>query len=155
MTAAIRRPGLIAAFALAVAASVAATPASASGSPALASGAKAPATKSQGPQASGGSGGSLPRTSTSITRANTTLPPPRHHGTLRITGSLRDGGTVRAAGLSWRPGKLPPGDRLLSFEIGYYWDACTAAAKCIAGAGTTVTPFAGRRYLVGHADTSR
>jgi len=48
------------------------------------------------------------------------LPPPRHHGTLRVTGSLRDGGTVRAAGLAWRPGALPPGDRLLSFEVGYY-----------------------------------
>ena len=55
------------------------------------------------------------------------LPPPRHQGTLRVTGALRDGGTVRATGLSWRPGALPPGDRLLSFEVGYYWSACTAA----------------------------
>ena len=147
VTAAMRRPGLIAAFALAVAASVAATPASAAGvAPPGPAAARAPATKSQGPQASGGSGGSLPR-------ANT--PPPRHHGTLRIAGSLRDGGTVRAAGLSWRPGRLPPGDRLLSFEVAYYWDACTAAGKCRTGADTTVTPFAARRYVAGHADTSR
>jgi hypothetical protein len=82
-------------------------------------------------------------------------PPPRHHGALRITGSLRDGGSVRAAGLSWRPGRLPAGDRLLSFEIGYYWDTCTAAGQCHPGADTTVAPFGARRYVAGHADTSR
>src|SRR5215472_12527038 len=118
-----RRPSLIAVFALAMAASGVAVPASAAGS--------------------------LPRASTA------TLPPPTHHGTLRITGSLRDGGTVRAAGLSWRPGRLPPGDRLLSFEVGYYWEACTAAGKCRTGADTTATPFAASQYVVGHADTSR
>src|SRR5262249_26033708 len=69
-------------------------------------------------------GGSAPQAST------VRLPPPRHAGTLRVTGALRDGGTVRAAGLSWRPGELPPGDRLLSFEVGYYWSACTAAGQC-------------------------
>ena len=115
--------------------------------PAPASGATAPATESQGPQASGGAGGSLPRAST--------FPAPQHHGSLRISGSLRDGATVRAAGLSWRPRRLPPGDRLLSFEVGYSWDTCTAAGKCRAGADTTATPFAARRYVVGHADTSR
>jgi hypothetical protein len=47
-----------------MAVSGAAAPATAWGSPAPASGAKAPATKSQGPQASGGSGGSLPRVNT-------------------------------------------------------------------------------------------
>ena len=83
------------------------------------------------------------------------LAPPGHSGTLRITGSLRDGGTVRAAGLSWRPGRLPPGDRLLSFEIGYYWAACTATGKCRTGADTTAAPFAASRYVAGHADTSR
>ena len=118
---------LAAAFALAVAATGVATPASASGSPARAS---AP-------------------------RGASTIPPPGHSGTLRITGSLRDGGTVRAAGLSWRPGRLPSEDRLLSFEVGYYWEACTAAGKCAAGAGTGVAPFAARRYVAGHADTSR
>jgi len=51
-----------------------------------------------------------------LARASTVqLPAPRHQGTLRVTGALRDGGTVRATGLSWRPGALPPGDRLLSF----------------------------------------
>jgi hypothetical protein len=83
------------------------------------------------------------------------LPPPRHHGTLRVAGSLRDGRTVRAAGLSWRPGRLPAGDRLLSFEVGYSWQACSAAGKCTAGADTTATPFAARRYVAGHADTGR
>src|SRR5215831_16936884 len=83
------------------------------------------------------------------------LPPPRHQGTLRVTGALRDGGTVRAAGLSWRPGALPPGDRLLSFEVGYYWSACTAAGQCQRAADTTATPFAARRYVAGHADTAR
>ena len=83
------------------------------------------------------------------------LAPPGHSGTLRITGSLRDGGTVRAAGLSWRPGRLPSGDRLLSFEVGYYWEACTATGKCRTGADTTATPFAASRYVAGHADTSR
>jgi hypothetical protein len=62
---------------------------------------------------------------------------------------------VRAAGLSWRPGRLPAGDRLLSFEVGYAWDACTAAGKCQPGADTTATPFAARRYVAGHADTGR
>src|SRR5690349_21323814 len=94
-------------------------------------------------------GGLLPRASASG------LPPPRHAGTLRVTGALRDGGTVRAAGLSWRPGALPPGDRLLSFEVSYYWSACTAAGHCQRAADTTATPFAARRYVAGHADTSR
>jgi hypothetical protein len=83
------------------------------------------------------------------------LPPTRHQGTLGVTGTLRDGGTVRAAGLSWRPGALPPGDRLLSFEVGYYWSACTAAGQCHPAADTTATPFAARRYVAGHADTGR
>ena len=94
-------------------------------------------------------GGVFPRASTSR------LPPPRHQGTLRVTGSLRDGGTARATGLSWRPGPLPPGDRLLSFEVGYYWSACTAAGQCHPAADTTATPFAARRYVAGHADTGR
>src|SRR5215472_7392376 len=83
------------------------------------------------------------------------LPPPRHQGTLRVTGAPRDGGTVRAAGLSWRPGALPPDDRLLSFEVGYYWSACTAGGQCRRAADTTATPFAARHYVAGHADTGR
>ena len=129
MTAALRRPGLIAAFALAVAAAGVAAPASALGSPAAAprgsltraSVSQGLVTKSHGLSASGGframgSGGLAPGESGVLPRASAAkLRPPQHRGTLRITGSLRDGGTVRAAGLSWRPGRLPPGDRLLSF----------------------------------------
>src|SRR6266436_7318614 len=73
-------------------------------------------------------------------------------GRLRITGDLRDGATVAAKGLSWRPGRLPAGDRLLSFEVGYSWQAC-GAKGCVAGADSTATPFAAQRYVVGHADT--
>ena len=77
---------------------------------------------------------------------------PRRHGRLRITGRLRDGGMVAAAGLGWRPGRLPRGDHLLSFEVGYAWRACDQAGRrCVTGAGTTATPFAARRYQVGHA----
>jgi Glycoside-hydrolase family GH114 len=83
------------------------------------------------------------------------IPPPQHHGTLRVTGQLRDGGVVAAAGLSWRPGTLPRGDRLLSFELGYYWQSCPAQGQCVAAADTTATPFAAQRYVVGHADTGR
>jgi hypothetical protein len=81
---------------------------------------------------------------------------PSAAGRLRITGLLRDGGTVAAAGLRWRPGRLPRGDRLLSFEVGYAWQACTPAGgrtRCRSAADTTATPFAARRYIVGHADT--
>jgi hypothetical protein len=84
-----------------------------------------------------------------------TIPAPVRHGRLRIAGRLRDGSVVRAAGLSFRPGKLPRGDRLLSFEVGYAWQSCGSAGKCRAAAGTTVTPFAARRYRAGHADTGR
>src|SRR5215469_1213981 len=62
---------------------------------------------------------------------------PTARGRLRIAGPLRDGRTVRAAGLYWRPGLLPRGDKLLSFEIGYTWRSC--AAKCAAAADSTVT----------------
>ena len=83
------------------------------------------------------------------------IPPPRHRGALRVTGRLRDGGTVTAAGLSWRPPRLPRGDRLLSFEVGYYWRSCPASGPCRTAADSTVTPFAARSYIVGHADTGR
>jgi hypothetical protein len=82
--------------------------------------------------------------------------PPVARGRLRVTGSLRDGGVVRASGLSWRPGPLPRGDRLLTFEVGYAWQACTTpAAGCVAAADSTATPYAAQRYLVGHADTGK
>jgi len=92
---------------------------------------------------------------TATSAGQRTFSPPRHSGRLRVAGDLRDGGTVAAAGLSWRPGRLPRGDRLLSFEVGYYWRACTAPGHCAPAADTTVTPFAARRYVAGHADTGR
>ncbi|MDR2983524.1 MAG: hypothetical protein LBV34_01660, partial [Nocardiopsaceae bacterium] len=52
------------------------------------------------------------------------IQPPVPSGMLRIAGALRDGGTVSAVGLRWRPGRLPAGYRLLSFEVGYAWQTC-------------------------------
>src|ERR1700761_4182703 len=49
------------------------------------------------------------------------IEPPRHSGSLRVAGTLRDGGKVRAAGVRWKPGRLPAGDKLLSFAVAYYW----------------------------------
>ncbi|HEY2078994.1 MAG TPA: endo alpha-1,4 polygalactosaminidase [Streptosporangiaceae bacterium] len=95
--------------------------------------------------------------SASRIRANTAAPAaigrPAAQGRLRIAGRLRDGSTVRAAGLRWRTSLVPRGDKLLSFDISYTWQSC--AAKCAAAADSTVTPFAARRYVVGHADTRR
>jgi Glycoside-hydrolase family GH114 len=90
----------------------------------------------------------------------TAISPPVSHGTLRIAGRPRDGSVVRAAGLSWRPSPLPPGDTLLSFEVGYTWQACAARSggqgrQCAPGADATVTPFAARRYVAGHGDTGK
>ena len=82
--------------------------------------------------------------------------PPVASGTLRIRGRLRDGGVVRASGLRWRPGRLPRGDRLLSFEVSYRWRSCARRhGKCRLAADATATPFAARRYRPGHADTGR
>ncbi len=91
------------------------------------------------------------------------IAPPQRTGTLRITGTLRDGATVAASGLAWRPGRLPKGDRLLSFVVAYYWRSCAAGpggrppgpAPCQKAADSTVTPFAAGRSIVGHADTGR
>ena len=83
------------------------------------------------------------------------IPLPRHLGRLRITGVLRDGGTVTAAGLTWHPGRLPRGDKLLTFAVGYAWRACPSSGKCGQAADSTATPFAARRYVVGHADTGK
>jgi hypothetical protein len=88
------------------------------------------------------------------------ISPPVPHGALRIAGRLRDGSAVRADGLSWRPSPLPPGDTLLSFEVGYAWQACTTrsggpGSHCVTGADSTVTPFAAQRYIAGHADTGK
>src|SRR5579862_7095929 len=73
------------------------------------------------------------------------IPGPVATGTLAIHGVLRDGGAAAAAGLTWRPARLPHGDRLLSFEVAYTWQSC-AAGSCRPGADTTSTPFAARRY---------
>jgi hypothetical protein len=99
----------------------------------------------------------------STTAASTTaaagggqIRPPVARGHLRISGDVRDGGVVRAEGLSWRPSRLPKADKLLSFEIGYHWRACTAPGKvCAKASDTTATPFAARRYVAGHSDTGR
>ena len=82
------------------------------------------------------------------------ITPPLASGRLRIAGALSDGGTVSATGLRWRPGRLPAGDRLLSFEVGYAWKACRAGS-CRPAADSTATRFAARRYIAGHADTGR
>ncbi len=88
--------------------------------------------------------------------AATRIPPPTAHGTLRIAGHLRDGGTVAARGLRWRPGALPQGDRLLSFTVATTWEACASpAGPCVPAADSTATPFAARRYVAGHADVGR
>ena len=84
------------------------------------------------------------------------IPTPVPHGTLRIAGTPRDGATVSARGLRWRPGKLAQGDRLLSFAVATAWEACVApSGPCAPAADTTATPFAARRYVVGHADVGR
>ncbi|HEY3952538.1 MAG TPA: endo alpha-1,4 polygalactosaminidase [Streptosporangiaceae bacterium] len=89
-----------------------------------------------------------------VPAAGRPIPPPVHRGRLRITGQLRDGGRVSAAGLSWRPPRLPAGMRLLTFEVGYVWQRCSARGDhCVKAADTTATPFAASRYLVGHGDT--
>jgi Glycoside-hydrolase family GH114 len=82
------------------------------------------------------------------------IEPPVPTGRLRVSGDLRDGSTVAASGLSWRPGRLPAGDRLLTFEVGYSWQAC-GRTGCAAAADATVTRFAAEQYIVGHADTGK
>ena len=91
---------------------------------------------------------------TGVAGAAGQIAPPVGTGSLHIRGPMRDGGTVTAAGVAWRPGRLPHGDRLLSFEVAYTWQACLAGT-CRTAADTTSTPFAARRHVVGHADTGR
>jgi hypothetical protein len=83
------------------------------------------------------------------------IPPPVAQGSPRIAGTLADGRVVHERGLRWRPGRLPEGDRLLSFEVAYEWRACTPSGRCRPGGGTTATPFAASRYTIAHADTGR
>lgn len=88
--------------------------------------------------------------------ASQRIPVPVKNGTLRISGDLRDGQTVTAAGVSWRPARLPPGTRLLSFEVSYTWQSCNDQGRqCRAAADSTATPFAARQYVAGHRDTGR
>jgi Glycoside-hydrolase family GH114 len=99
---------------------------------------------------------SAPATAASdaVTTAGAGIRPPVAKGALHLTGTLRDGGTVAARGLRWRPGRVPAGDRLLSFEVGYVWKACRAG-HCRAGADSTASPFAADRYIAGHGDIGR
>ncbi len=84
------------------------------------------------------------------------LPPPVHHGTLRVAGNPRDGATVTAAGLSWHAPRLPHGMSLLSFAVAYSWQSCDAAGQhCRSGADTTAAPFAARAYVPGQAEVGR
>jgi len=82
------------------------------------------------------------------------IPAPVARGRLRITGLLRDGGTVTARGATFGPPPLPSGDVLLSFGVKYTWRRCPAqgSGKCVLAADSVATPFAARSYVVGHAD---
>ncbi|HUD78651.1 MAG TPA: endo alpha-1,4 polygalactosaminidase [Streptosporangiaceae bacterium] len=115
--------------------------------------AAARAAAAAGPAAGPSAGPAAGPAETAVRAGTAALPAPVRAGRLRITGSLRDGGTVRAAGLRWRPAALPHGDRLLSFEVAYTWRSCAAA--CRTAADSTATPFAASRYIAGHADTGR
>jgi hypothetical protein len=88
--------------------------------------------------------------------AAASIPPPQHRGTLRVSGTPRDGSTVTATGLSWYPPRLPRGMTLLSFEVAYTWQSCAAGGRdCRAAADSTATPFAARGYVAGGADAGR
>ncbi len=84
------------------------------------------------------------------------LKPPVGVGTLRITGTLRDGSVVTATGLHWKLPALPAGDRVLTFEVAYVWRSCSPVTHiCRPAADTAPTTFAAQRYTVGHADSGR
>ncbi len=100
--------------------------------------------------------GPIALASAARTAASPRIPAPVHTGTLRISGAGRDGAAVTAAGLAWRPGRLPRGMRLLSFEVAYTWQSCAPGGQhCRAAADTTATPFAARRHVAGTADAGR
>jgi hypothetical protein len=103
------------------------------------------------PAASTAAAAPAPRSS-----AAASIPAPGHRGALRISGVLRDGATVTAAGLSWSRPRLPRGMTMISFEVAYIWQSCASSGKdCKTAADSTATPFAARDYVVGHADTGR
>jgi hypothetical protein len=123
-----------------------------------ASAASVPATKAAATaRALSASGGAAAGRSSRTARArDARIAPPVARGTLRIRGQLADGGTVRASGLRWHPGRLHRGQRLLSFEVSYKWRSCARhRGRCRLAADTTATPFAASRYVAGHADTGR
>ena len=92
----------------------------------------------------------------SAASASAPIPAPAHHGTLRISGELRDGGVVTASGLAWHAPRLPGGMKLLSFGVAYTWQSCAPSGRrCTTAADSTATPFAARQYRAGHADTGR
>lgn len=106
----------------------------------------------------GRTGAGAPRGSTQVTGGTSIaalrIPPPVPHGILRIAGRFRDGAMVAGSGLTWRVPRLPRGTTLLSFEIAYHWQRCSARGRdCVRAADSTVTPFAAARYVVGHSDT--
>jgi len=137
----------------------AATAAPAAAAPAAPAPAAPPAPTVSAPAVSAPAGlvataASAPSPAASSTIAS--IPAPTHRGALRISGALRDGATVAAAGLSWSRPRLPRGMTMLSFEVAYTWQSCAAGGKdCKKAADSTATPFAARDYVVGHADTGR
>jgi hypothetical protein len=91
-----------------------------------------------------------------VSQSGTSMPPPVATGTLTINGQFADGSIVRAEGLTWNPGSLPAGDRLLTFEVAYNWSSCTSASGgCRVAEDSTSTPFSARSYRVGHKDGGR
>ena len=103
-----------------------------------------------------GAFGAGPAASAAPAAAAASIPPPAHQGSLHVAGHLRDGSTLAATGLRWHAPRLPHGMTLLSFAVAYSWQACDSRGQhCQAGADTTATPFAARRYVAGHADTAR
>ena len=104
----------------------------------------------------GGAVGSPVSAARSAASASAPIPPPVHHGTLRIAGQPRDGALVTASGLAWHAPRLPRGMKLLSFEVAYTWQSCAPSGRrCTTAADSTATPFAARQYRAGHADTGR
>jgi hypothetical protein len=113
-----------------------------------------PAAASAGQTAAGALRGTTPATAgASLTGLR--IPPPVPQGTLGIVGRFRDGAVVAGGGVTWRLPRLPRGATLLSFEVAYYWQRCSARGRdCVRAADSTVTPFAAARYVVGHSDTA-
>jgi hypothetical protein len=154
------RPGRLAASAaaaVALALVAAGTPAAAQVAAAGPAGRSAPPAGALPPVSAVAAGKTAPPAADAPAAAGSRrIPPPRHTGKLRITGSLTDGAVVTATGLRWRPPRLPRGMKLLTFAVAYTWQSCRAAGThCVTAADSTATPFAARRYRVGHADTGR